>query len=97
MKLRFYIEPGTDLLHIYKHDVDEDEVWDILTSPEEICRNQDNTKIAIGQTQAGRYLRVIFKVDTVNRALFVITAYELDGKPLLAYRRRKEKKKGRRK
>jgi hypothetical protein len=95
MKIRFYIDPATDLPHIYEHDVDEDEVWDILTSPEEIRRNQDNSKIAIGQTQAGRYLRVIFKVDTINHALFVITAYELDGKPLQAYRRRKEKKKGR--
>jgi hypothetical protein len=42
------------------------------------------------QTSAGRYLRVIYVTEVDG--VFVITAYELTGKPLLAYRRRKRRK-----
>jgi hypothetical protein len=44
--------------------------------------------VAIGQTDAGRYLRVIYVPDAQPGSVFVITAYELAGKPLLAFRRR---------
>jgi len=47
-------------------------------------------RVAIGQTEAGRYLRVIY-VPELGGA-FVITAYELRGKPLIAYRRRRRRK-----
>ncbi len=40
--------------------------------------------------QAGRYLRVIYVPEP--ESLFVITAYELTGKPLIAYRRRRKNK-----
>ncbi len=30
MKIRFYIDPETELPHIYKHDVSEDEIEDVL-------------------------------------------------------------------
>ena len=33
MKIRFYIDPGTDLPHIYNHDVRENEVEDVLQKP----------------------------------------------------------------
>jgi hypothetical protein len=42
--------------------------------------------VAIGQTDAGRYLRVIYVPEPGG--VFVITAYELSGKPLKAYKRR---------
>ena len=42
----------------------------------------------IGQTDTGRYLRVIYARDPKPDSIFVITAYELEGKPLKAYRRR---------
>ena len=48
--------------------------------------------MAIGQTESGRYLRIIYVPDPVEDNLFVITAYELTGKALLAYRRRRRKK-----
>jgi len=46
----------------------------------------------LGQTAAGRYLRVIYVPDPEPDSIFVITAYDLTGKPLAAYRRRRKKK-----
>jgi uncharacterized DUF497 family protein len=89
-KVRFYIDPETDLPHIFKHDVTEDEVLEILTDPGEDRKGRDESRVAIGQTESGRFLRVVYVVDP--DAIFVITAMELQGKPLTAYRRRRRKK-----
>lgn len=48
--------------------------------------------MAIGQTPAGRYLRVVYVRDPEPDSLFVVTAYELRGKPLTAYKRRQRRK-----
>jgi hypothetical protein len=48
--------------------------------------------VALGQAESGRYLRVIYVPDPELDSIFVIPAYELTGKPLLAYRRRRRKK-----
>jgi hypothetical protein len=88
VNIRFYIDPETSLPHIYKHGVDESEVEDVLKSPGEDRPGREGSRVAIGQTEAGRYLRVIYVVDPEPDSVFVITAYELKGKPLTAYRRR---------
>ena len=88
MNIRFYIDPETSLPHIYKHGVDESEVEDVLRSPGEDRPGREGSRVAIGQTQAGRYLRVIYVADPEPDSVFIITAYELKGKPLTAYRRR---------
>ncbi len=85
---RFYIDPETDLPHIYNHDVTEDEVVEVLLRPGEDRRGKEGSRIAIGQTDAGRYLRVIYVPDPEPGSVFVITAYELQGTVLAAYRRR---------
>jgi len=46
----------------------------------------------VGQTASGRYLRVVYVPDPEPDSVFVITAYDLAGKPLAAYRRRRKKK-----
>ena len=92
MKLRFYEDPITGAPHIYNHGVTEDEVQDILTSPCEDRPGQEGSRIALGRTRNGRYIRVIYVSDEGTDAIFVITAYELTGKPLTAYRRRRRKK-----
>jgi hypothetical protein len=33
VNLRFYVDPETDDLHIYGHNVHEDEVQDVLDAP----------------------------------------------------------------
>ena len=89
MKIRFYTDPETDLPHIYRHDVSEDEVEDVLFHPGEDRPGKEGSRIAIGQTRAGRYVRVIYVPDPEPDSVFVITAYELSGNPLRAYRRRR--------
>jgi uncharacterized protein DUF4258 len=95
MNVRFYIDPETDGPHFHNHDVDEEEVIDVLLSPGEDRPGREGSRVAIGKTRAGRYLRVIYVPDPEPESVFVITAYELRGKPLFAYRRR-VRKKGRR-
>ncbi|CAI4032179.1 hypothetical protein DNFV4_02607 [Nitrospira tepida] len=92
MNIRFYVDPETDLPHIYGHQVDEQEVEDVLRRPGEDRPGREGSRVAIGQTRAGRYLRVIYVPDPEPDSVFVITAYQLSGKPLLAYRRRRRKK-----
>ena len=53
------------------------------------------SRVAIGKTDAGRHLRVIYVPDPEPDSVFVITAYDLKGKALAAYRSRRRKKKNR--
>lgn len=89
---RFYIDPATGLPHIYGHQVDEDEVTEVLEKPDEDRAGRDGSRIALGQTASGRYLRVIYIPDPEPGSVFVITAYEIAGKQLAAFRRRRRKK-----
>jgi hypothetical protein len=92
MNLRFYRDPETGEPHIYNHRVTEEEVEDVIRRPGEDRPGREGSRVAIGQTRAGRYLRVIYVPDPEPASLFVITAYELSGKPLAAYRRRRRQK-----
>lgn len=92
MNIRFYIDQETGEPHIYKHGIHEHEVEEVLRTPGEDRRGREGSRVAIGQTQSGRYIRVIYVPDPEPESLFVITAYELTGKPLLAYRRRCRKR-----
>ena len=92
MKIRFYIDPETGQPHIYNHDVGETEVEDVLRKPGEDRPGKANSRISIGQTKGGRYIRVIYVPDPEPDSVFVITAYELVGKPLKAYRRRSRRR-----
>ena len=88
MKIRFHIDTQTGHPHIENHGVREDEAEDVLQKPGEDRPGSRGSRVAIGQTRAGRYLRVIYVPDPEPDSVFVITAYELTGKPLRAYRRR---------
>ena len=88
MDIRFYRDPATGEPHIYNHSVTEEEVEDVLRRPGEDRLGREGARIALGQTRAGRYLRVIYVPGPEPESLFVITAYELRGKLLTAYRRR---------
>ena len=63
MNIRFNSDQETGLPHIHDHDVSEDEVEDVLLNPGEDRAGRDNSRVAIGQTRAGRYLRVIYLED----------------------------------
>lgn len=93
--LRFYLDPETGEPHIHEHGVSEEEVEEVLRNPSEERPGRGSSRVVIGATEAGRVLRVIFTPDPDPHTLFVITAYDLPGKPLAAYRRR-QRRKGRR-
>jgi hypothetical protein len=93
MEIRYYIDPESREPHIYGHDVSEPEVEDILARPMEDRPGQEGARVAIGQTRAGRYLRVIYVPDPPPGGIFVITAYPLGPKAQRALRRRRRRKK----
>jgi len=92
MEIRFLIDPETRLPHIFEHGVTEKEVTEILRRPGEDRAGNEDSRVALGQTVAGRYLKVIYVRDPVGDGVFVITAYDLEGKPLTAYRRRQRRR-----
>ena len=92
MRLRFYIDRDIGLPHIYNHGVREGEVEQVLRRPGEDRAGRESVRVAIGRTEAGRCLRVVYVPESEPDGAFVLTAYELTGKPLLAYRRRCRKR-----
>jgi hypothetical protein len=72
----------------------EEEAADVLRNPGEDRPGREGARVAIGRTQAGRYLRVVYVPDPEPESIFVITAYELSGKPLAGYRRRRRRRGG---
>ena len=92
MNVRYYIDPETGQPHVYNHAVDEREVEDVLETPGEDRAGREGSRVAIGQTRGGRYLRVVYVPGPEPDSVFVVTAYDLVGKALIAYRRRRRKK-----
>jgi hypothetical protein len=91
MDFRYHIDPDTGLPHIYGHGVTEAEAEYVLRHPGEDRAGRDSSRHALGQTDAGRYLHVIYVPDEEGDGIFVVTAYEIKGKPLQAYRRRRRR------
>jgi len=89
--VRYYIDPETDLPHIYRHGVEEQDVEDVLRRPMEDRPGREGARVALGRSRAGRYLRVIYVPDPVPDSVFVITAYRLGAKALRALRRRRRR------
>lgn len=92
MEVRFYIDPETDEPHIYEHGVTEDEVIEVLRTRGDDFPGHRSSRVRLGQTAAGRYLKVIYVPDEDRLGLFVITAYDLRGKALKAFRRRRQRR-----
>ena len=92
MRIRYYIDPATGLPHIYEHEISEREVEAIIERPLQDLRGREDSRIAIGQTEAGRYLKVVYVPDPILDSVFVITAYELGSKAKRAIRRKVRKK-----
>jgi hypothetical protein len=90
MEIRFYRDIDSGLAHCYSgHGIREQEVIEVLRRPARRFRGRDGTLSAEGQTEAGRYLRVIYREYRQQNYIFVITAYDLGPKGKRALRRRK--------
>lgn len=92
MLLRFHLDPETDEPHIHRHGVTEEEVEEVMRRPADDFPARGGARIALGQTAAGRTLQVIYVLDEDRLGAFVVTAYDLRGKALAAYRRRRRRK-----
>ncbi len=92
VKIRFYLDPESGEPHVGRHAVGEEEARDVLARPLEDRPGHDGSRVALGQTAAGRYLRVIYVPDPEPASVFVITAYELGPKAKRALRRRRGRK-----
>ncbi len=90
MQVRFHRDPDTELPHIYNHGVSEDEVLQVLEGAPLKLHSREGAFSALGQTLAGRYLKVTYRQD--DDGIFVITAIQLTGNALRAYRRRRRKR-----
>jgi len=95
MQVRYYLDPETGEPHIYDHGITEEEVEYVLRHAGEDLPGRDDSRQALGQTSGGRYLRVIYVPDAEPGSVFVVTAFELRGKPLEAYRRRRRRRRKR--
>lgn len=93
MRIRFYIDPETGEPHIYDHGIDEDEVADVLDDAIYDIKSEGTSRSAIGQTRAGCYVLVIYTRDPEPNSVFVITARELRGTELKAFKRIRRRKK----
>lgn len=93
MLLRFHRDPETKEPHIYCHGVTEDEVEEVMNPrPGDDFQGREGSRIALGQTAAGRVLQVVYVLDEDRLGAFVVTAYDLRGKALAAYRRRRRRR-----
>jgi len=92
MHIRFHIAPDTEQPHIYEHGVTEEEVRQVLTGRGDDFRGRKDSRVRFGKTWAGRCLKVIYVPDEEGDSLFVITAYDLGGKALKAFRRRQRRR-----
>ena len=93
MELRFWTDAETGLPHIYEHGVHEEEVQQVLSRAGEEFPGRDHSRIRLGQTEAGRYLQVVYVPDPGGDSAFVVTAYDLTPTAKRAYRRRQRRKK----
>lgn len=92
MDIRFYDDPETEQPHIYGHGVTEQEVAEVMRGSGEDLQGKNGSRMRLGQTLAGRYPQVIYVPDEGPDSIFVITAYELQGKAKSAFRRRQRRK-----
>ena len=92
MELRFWLDAETGLPHIDEHGVTEAEVQQILRRAGEEFPGTDESRIRLGQTEAGRYLQVVYVPDPGGESAFVVTAYDMTPNAKRAFRRRQPRK-----
>jgi hypothetical protein len=72
MEIRYFRDAESGLPHIYDHAVTEAEVEWIMARPGEDEACSDDSRQALGQTEGGHYLRVVYVPDKEGDGVFVI-------------------------
>lgn len=88
MNIRFHINEFTGQPHVLDHGVTPVEAVEAMRQRYEDRSGDNDSRSLIGRTSGGRIIRVIYAPARQEHGVFVITAYELRGKPLAAFRRR---------
>ncbi len=90
------MDPESGEPHIHKHRVIEAEVEEVLAGVGLRWKVGDGKSVAVGQTDGGRFLQVVFiEAANLDGPIFVITAYPAK-KELVAACRRRMRKNGKR-
>lgn len=76
--------------HIARHGVKPDEAEEVLWNGPLIRQGRSGTRVALGQTEAGRLLAVVFAVRS-GHAVYVVTARDMDHKERRLYRRERRR------
>lgn len=93
MQIRFNLDPDTGLPHVAQHGVTEQDVRDVLSSKNVQDRpGKRSSRVAIGQTRAGRFLKVIYAPAWDEQGIFIITAYDPSPAEVKAFRRRQRRR-----
>ena len=92
MEIRYYRDSESGLPHLYRHGVTEREAEWVLAYPGEDGPLSGGSRQALGRTEDGRFLRVVYVPDEEGDGVFVVTAYPLTRKQLKAFRRRQRKR-----
>ncbi|MEW6250430.1 MAG: hypothetical protein AB1716_07270 [Planctomycetota bacterium] len=66
----------------------------MLRRPVENRAGRRKSRVVIGRTRAGRILRVVYVPDDDGVGAFLVTAFDLRGKPLRAFMRRMRRRGG---
>lgn len=91
MQIRYYQDDAGDP-HIYGHNVTEQEVEDVLARPLERTSGRGDSFVVLGRTRAGRVLKVIYSPDEDGEGIFVVTAFDLPVKQVVALNKRLRRK-----
>ena len=91
MKIRFYLDSEAGEPHVGRHAVGEEEVRDVMARPLEDRPGHDGTRVALGQTAAGRYPQVVYVPYPGGASAFVVTAYDPTPNAKRAYRKRQRR------
>ena len=91
-RIRFLIDADTGRPHLDQHGVSEAEARQVLRNADQDYDGREGSRIAAGQTDAGRYLRVIYRRDEDTEAIFVITAYDVPAKAKRKLRRKRRRR-----
>jgi hypothetical protein len=67
INVRFYLDPYLGYPHIYDHKIIEEEVEDVLNCPGEDRKGAEVSRVAIGATRVGRYIRAIYVFDQKDK------------------------------
>ncbi len=88
MRVRCYADPGSGDPHYARHGLSLDDIVEVLARPLEGRSGREGASTVLGRTRAGKYIRVVYVVDSEPDSVFVITAYEIGVKTRKALLRR---------